>query len=155
MRDHAAPEWDYSGLHDREVFLSFQAAADYCLTSSDNSNAGDYDPTWECFVIELVEQDPDGATNAACAAADTPAAPSTSKPATSANSGLLQARLAQLQELEAKYEEERRKTQKLRATLEVERAERGAGTREAGRIARDRSMADDDVDNLLVLNRGS
>jgi len=45
VRGCEAPEWDYSGLHDREAFLSFQAAADYCLTYSDDSSEGDYDPT--------------------------------------------------------------------------------------------------------------
>ena len=33
-QDHVNPEWDYSGIRDLEAFLSFQAAADYCLTYS-------------------------------------------------------------------------------------------------------------------------
>ena len=49
-----APEWDYSGLRDHDAFLSFQAAVDYCLACSDDSSEGDYDPTRECFMVELV-----------------------------------------------------------------------------------------------------
>ena len=44
---HVNPEWDYSGICDLKAFLSFQVAADYCLTCSDNSSEGDYDPTQE------------------------------------------------------------------------------------------------------------
>jgi len=55
VRGSEASELDYSGLHDCEAFLSFQAAADYCLTYSDNSSEGDYDPTQGCFMVELAE----------------------------------------------------------------------------------------------------
>jgi len=51
----AAPEWDYSGVRNLSAFLSFQAAADYCLTCSDNSSEGDYNPTRECFMVELAD----------------------------------------------------------------------------------------------------
>jgi len=50
-RGRMNPEWDYSGVRDLEAFLSFQAAADYCLACSDDSSEGDYDPTRECFVL--------------------------------------------------------------------------------------------------------
>jgi len=46
-------EWDYSGVRDLEAFLSFQAAADYCIACSDDSSEGDYDPTRECFVAVI------------------------------------------------------------------------------------------------------
>lgn len=49
------PKWDYSGLQDLEAFLAFQAAADYCLTCSDDSSEGDYDPTQECFHVDVEE----------------------------------------------------------------------------------------------------
>ena len=49
------------------------------------------------------------------------------RPVTSSNSELRQAQLAQLRELEAKLQEEREQTQKLRATLEKECSGRGAG----------------------------
>ena len=55
VRGRVAPEWDYSGLRDREAFLLFQAVADFCLTCSDDSSEGDYDPTRECFIVELEE----------------------------------------------------------------------------------------------------
>ena len=45
IQDRVSPEWDYSGIRDLGAFLSFQAAADYCLTCSDDSSEGDYDPT--------------------------------------------------------------------------------------------------------------
>ena len=40
MHGCEAPEWDYSGLCDSEAFLSFQAAAVYCLTCSGTVYAG-------------------------------------------------------------------------------------------------------------------
>jgi hypothetical protein len=55
--------------------------------------------------------------------------------------------LEQLQELEAKLQEERRQTQQPRATLKQERTGRGAGAREAACIARERIMADGGVEN--------
>jgi hypothetical protein len=72
------------------------------------------------------------------------------------NSGLQQAQLEQLQELEAKLQEERPQTQLLRATLEQEHVVHGAGAREAGRIAREWILADDGaVENQPALNRAS
>ena len=44
-QDRVNPEWDYFGIRDLGAFLSFQAVADYCLTCSDDSSEGDYDPT--------------------------------------------------------------------------------------------------------------
>ena len=55
--------WDYSDLRDAEAFRQFQAAADYCLACSEDSSAGDYDPSRECFVVALDEQ-ADGGTGA-------------------------------------------------------------------------------------------
>jgi len=99
--------------------LSFLAAADYCLTCSDDSSEGNYDPTWECFIDEIGHSDDDDAaadtTHAATAAAGAIVAP---RPSILANTALQQAQLAQLQELEAKLEEERRQMQKLRTALE-------------------------------------
>ena len=42
---------DYSGVHDPDTFRSFQLAAAYCLTCSEDSSEGDYDPTRECFMV--------------------------------------------------------------------------------------------------------
>ena len=156
----AALEWDYSGVRNLDAFLSFQAAADYCLTCSDDSSEGDYDPTWECFKVELADGQIDdalsdnnnGAANPPANQTVVPAAP---RPATSASSAVRQAQLAQLQELEGKLEEECRQTQKLRTALEREITARGAGTRAAGRVAQEQILADDKVDNPLDLNRAS
>ena len=109
VHNRVTTEWDYSGIRDLGAFLSFQAAADYCLTCSDDSSEGDYDPTRECFVAEIGDPDDDDAdaAHAATAAAGVTAAPGPSAPA---NTALQQAQLAQLQELEAKLEEEHRQT---------------------------------------------
>jgi len=101
------PEWDYSGIRDLEAFLSFQAAADYCLAYSDDSNEGDYDPTRVCFVAVIGEPGDDDdvaadAARAAMAAARPTTAPG---PSTPANVVEQQAQLAQLRELEAKLDE--------------------------------------------------
>ena len=87
--------------------MSFQAAADYCLTYSDDSSEGDYDPTRECFMVELGEHNDDALNDEANAP---PVVPAAFRPATSANSGMQQAQLAQHQELEAKLEEEHRQS---------------------------------------------
>jgi hypothetical protein len=119
----ANPEWDYSEIRDLGAFLSFQAAADYCLTCSDDSSEGDYDLTRECFIAEIGHPDDDDDTaDAAHAATAVVGATAVPGPSTSANTALQQAQVAQLQVLEAKLEEERRQTQKLRTTLEQERA---------------------------------
>ena len=44
---------DYSGVRDPDAFRSFQLAAAYCLTCSEDSSEGDYDPTRECFMVQL------------------------------------------------------------------------------------------------------
>ena len=126
------PEWDYSGIRDLGAFLSFQAVADYCLTCSDDSCEGDYDPTRKCFVAVLGEHDDDDAVDAAHAATAAAGATAAPGPSAPANTALQQAQLAQLQELEAKLEEERRQTQKLCIALEQGRTGHGVGAREAG-----------------------
>ena len=47
---------DYSGVRDLDAFRSFQLAAAYCLTCSEDSSEGDYDPTRECFKAELADE---------------------------------------------------------------------------------------------------
>ena len=103
------PEWDYSGIHDLEAFLSFQAAADYCLAFFDDSSEGDYDPTRECFVAVIGEPNDDediaaDAARAATATAGPAAAPGSSIPANVAE------QQAQLRELEAQLDKERWQT---------------------------------------------
>jgi hypothetical protein len=63
--------------------------------------------------------------------------------------------LAQLKELQAKLDEERRQTQKLRTALEQERTACGVRARAAGRVTQERILADDNVDNPLDLKRAS
>ena len=46
---------DYSGVRDPDAFRSFQLAAAYCLTCSEDSSEGDYDPTRECFMVQLAD----------------------------------------------------------------------------------------------------
>ena len=60
-------------------------------------------------------------------------------PSSSSNSAAWQAQLAQLKELQAKLDEQRRQTQELRTA-------RGAHAQAAARVARERILADDDVD---------
>ena len=100
--------------------MSFQDAADYCLTCFDDSSEGDYDPTWECFVAVLGEHNGDDDDDAAADAVHAAIAAAEQ-----------QAQLAQLRELEVKLDEERRQTQKLRLALEQGRTGHGIGARGA------------------------
>ena len=113
-QDHVNPGWDYSGIRELEAFLLFPAAADYCLTYFDGSSEGDYDPTRECFVAVLGEHGSDIDDNAAAGAAQamTAAAGVTAVagPPVPANAAEQQAQLAQLRELEAQLDKERRQT---------------------------------------------
>ena len=52
---------DYSGVRDPDAFRSFQLAAAYCLTCSEDSSKGDYDPTQECFMVQLADGQEDNA----------------------------------------------------------------------------------------------
>ena len=52
---------DYSGVRDPDAFRSFQLAAAYCLTCSEDSSEGDYDPTRECFMVQLADGQEDNA----------------------------------------------------------------------------------------------
>jgi hypothetical protein len=60
---HGYAEWDFSGVPDLVMFQRFLDAADYWFGYSDNSSAGSYDPTRECFVV--VTNDQANAVNAA------------------------------------------------------------------------------------------
>ena len=77
VHNRVTPGWDYSGIRDLGAFLLFQATADYCLTCSDDSSEGDYNPTRECFIAKLGDPDNDAAdaAHAAVAAPGVPAAP--------------------------------------------------------------------------------
>jgi len=46
---------DYFGVRDPDIFRSFQLATAYCLTCSEDSSEGDYDPARECFMVQLAD----------------------------------------------------------------------------------------------------
>ena len=50
---------DYSGVRDLDAFRSFQLATAYCLTCSEDSNEGEYNPTRECFMADLTDEQND------------------------------------------------------------------------------------------------
>jgi hypothetical protein len=60
---HGYAEWDFSGVPDLVMIQRFLDATDYWFGYSDNSSAGSYDPTQECFVV--VSNDQANAMNAA------------------------------------------------------------------------------------------
>ena len=116
-RGHGDQGWDYFGLRDPKAFRRFQAAADYCLTCSEDSSVGDYDPSRECFVVALDEQE-DGGTEANDAAGR--GDPGVSRPVgTPPDDAALATQLAQARELETKLTEEHRQVRLLHATLEA------------------------------------
>src|SRR6185295_3646031 len=67
-------------------------------------------------------------------------------PSSSSSSAARQAQLAQLKELQAKLDEQCRQTQELRTALEQQCTARGAHAQAAARIARERILADDNID---------
>jgi hypothetical protein len=50
---HGYAEWDFSGVPDPVMFQQFLDAADYWFVWSDDSSAGSYDPTRECFMVAI------------------------------------------------------------------------------------------------------
>ena len=51
--DEAWAEADFSGLRDPEAMRRFMATSDYCFGCSDSDDESTYDPTHECFYVEL------------------------------------------------------------------------------------------------------
>ena len=81
---------DYCGVCDPDALRSFQLATAYCLTCSEDSSEGDFNPSRECFMTDLAdEQDDNAPSNDGDGGADVrakqpvvpPAAPSTSSSA--------------------------------------------------------------------------
>ena len=58
---------DFSRLRDPKAMRHFMAASDYCFGYSDSDDEGTYDPTRECFNVELgmpsVSDEDEGAGN--------------------------------------------------------------------------------------------
>ena len=98
MNNFTTSEWDYSGVRDPDAFRSFQLAAAYCLTCSENSSEKSYDPTRECFMVQLADgrigdaPDNDG-NGGADAQANQPVVP-VAAPSSSSSSAARQAQLA-------------------------------------------------------------
>ena len=116
---------DYSGVRDPDAFRSFQLAVAYCLTCSEDSSEGDYDPTRECFMVQLADGQEDNApgddgNGGTDVQANQPVVPAAAPPFPS-SPGAWQAQLAQFKELQAKLDEQRRQTQELRTALEQQR----------------------------------
>jgi len=131
---------DYSGVRDPDAFRSFQLAAAYCLTCSEDSSEGDYDPTRECFMVQLTDGQEDNApgddgNGGADAQANQPVVPAAA-PSSSSSLAARQAQLAQLKELQAKLDEQRRQTQELCTALEQQCTVRGAHAQAVARVAR-------------------
>src|SRR6185312_10541101 len=89
----------------------------YYLTCSEDSSEGDYDPTRECFMVQLVDGQEDNApgddgNGGVDAQANQPVVPAAA-PSSSSSSAARQAQLAQLKELQAKLYEQHRQTQEL------------------------------------------
>ena len=100
-------------------------------------------------MVDLADEQNDNApSNDGDAGADARAKQPVNPPAAPSSSSLAarQAQLAQLNELQAKLDEQRQQTQELRAALEQQRTVRGAHAQAAGRVARERILADDNVD---------
>ena len=53
---------DYSGVRDPDAFHSFQLTMAYCLTCSEDSSEGEYNPTRECFMADLADEQNDNAS---------------------------------------------------------------------------------------------
>ena len=50
---------DYSGVRDPDTLRSFQLAMAYCLTCSEDSSEGGFDPSQECFMADLADEQND------------------------------------------------------------------------------------------------
>jgi hypothetical protein len=129
---HEYAEWDFSGVPDMVMFQRFLDAANYWFGCSDDSSTGSYDLAHECFVDDhanAVEAD-DG---------DAPQNLGSSAPPTSLARGAgINAQLAQVRELEAKFAEEYQQVRLLRATIVREASARGERVHKLGKQAHER-----------------
>ena len=134
---------DFSGYGDPETFMRFLEASNYCLGYS-NSDDGSYDPSRECFNLEVGgtlhnaqgDAGPSRQENATPPPNPTPGTDPGARGVASAPVGGHRPDLEQLDELEARLEEERARLRQLREALV--RDPSGHGDRgEARRRARD------------------
>jgi len=133
-------EWagaDFSGCGDPKTFMRFLEASNYCLGYSDSDDGG-YDPSHECFNLEVGGATPNaqgGAGpsrqgNATPPPNTTPGAHPGARGAASAPAGGQRPDLEQLNELEARLEEERIRLRQLRETLAQTSPAAGTGARQ-------------------------
>jgi len=139
-------EWagaDFSGCGDPETFIRFLEASNYCLGYSDSDN-GSYDPSQECFNLEVggTPRNAQGGAgpsrheNATPPPNPTPRTDPGARGVASAPVGGHRPDLEQLNELEARLEEERARHRQLREALVRDPSCRGDGG-EARHRARD------------------
>jgi hypothetical protein len=137
------------------MFRRFLDATGYWFGCSDDSSAGIYDPVRECCVV--IAGDPANATDAAGAGdGEVPpalgtgsrlAAGPSAHPPSPPRGADINAQLAQARELEAKLAEEYHTVRLLRSSITGEASARSERARELGKQARDRIIADFNVDN--------
>ena len=81
----------------------------HCLTCSEDSSEGDYDPTRECFMVELadgqIDDTPGNDGNGGAGPQANQAVVPVATPSSSSSSAARQAPLAQLKELQARLDE--------------------------------------------------
>jgi hypothetical protein len=88
---------DYSGVCDPDALRSFQLATAYCVTCSEDSSEGDFDPSRECFMVQLADgQDDNAPGDDGNGGADAQAIPPVVPPAAPSSSSSSVARQAQL-----------------------------------------------------------
>ena len=145
----------------------FLAASDYCFDYSDSDDEGTYDPTRECFHIELGmprkgDEDKGAGSRSpplegAGGAAPPHIEPRAARDEDLAPEELRRLDLEQLRELQAKVEQDRLLLQQLRATLEQEQRGRGnGGTARLGARDVNRRINDDEGgEQPPVFNRAS
>jgi hypothetical protein len=138
---HGYAEWDFSDVPDSVMFQRFLDAVDYWFGYSNDSSAGSYDPTHECFMV-VVDDQADGANAAGAGDGEAPWNPGASvpqnlgpsaPPTSPARDADINAPLARARELKAKLAEEYRAVRLLRATIAGEASARGERARELGR----------------------
>jgi hypothetical protein len=107
---HGYVEWDFSGVPNPVMSLQFLDAANYWFGYSDDSSAGSYDPTRECFIV-IVDDQANDANAAGAGDEEAPQNPGTglpqgpgpsARPISPARGADINAQLAQARELKAK-----------------------------------------------------
>jgi hypothetical protein len=152
---HGYVKWDFSGMPNPLMFQRFLDATDYWFGCSDDSSAGSYDPTRECFMVAISDLvDGTGVAGAGDGedpqnpGASAPRNPGPSAPPTSPARGTdINVQLAQACKLEAKLAEEYRAVRLLRTSIAGEASARDERVRELGKQARKHINTDFNIDD--------